>query len=156
MVDDPKDYRWCGYTEAVAGSRRAQGAIRRLLADQFGKELNWREAGDLYRCWLFEGGQRREDLHGRTVRKGVSRERAAEVLDRGGRLTRATVLRCRVRYFTDGAVIGSRAFVDGVFEANRLRFGANRKTGARPMRFGEWAGLCAMRDLQVDVIRAPG
>ena len=29
-----------------------------------------------------------------------------------GRLPLATVLRCRVRYFSDGAVLGSRAFVE--------------------------------------------
>jgi putative transposase len=39
-----------------------------------------------------------------------------------------------LRYFTDGAVIGSRAFVDQVFKDSRDRFGAKRKTGARKLR----------------------
>ena len=44
------------------------------------------------------------------------------------------MLRCRVRYFTDGAVIGSRAFVDEVFAKCRDRFGEKRKSGARKLR----------------------
>jgi len=40
----------------------------------------------------------------------------------------------RVRYFTAGAVIGSRETVEHCFEAARDRFGPKRKTGARRMR----------------------
>jgi hypothetical protein len=29
LVEDPKDYRWCGYAEAVSGSRRAQRGLNR-------------------------------------------------------------------------------------------------------------------------------
>ena len=70
IVDDPKDYRWCGYTEAMGGDQRARRSIQQLLAEQFGVELSWRDAAGLYRCWLFEGGQRSEDREGRTIRKG--------------------------------------------------------------------------------------
>ncbi len=44
------------------------------------------------------------------------------------------LLRCRVRYFTDGAVIGSRSFVDEAFAKSRERFGSKRKTGARRLK----------------------
>lgn len=44
------------------------------------------------------------------------------------------MLRCRIRYFTDGAVIGSRVFVDGFFNQCRDRFGPKRKNGARRLR----------------------
>ena len=155
IVDDPKDYRWCGYAEAMGGDRRARRSIQQLLADQFGVELGWRDAAGLYRCWLFEGGQRSEDRDGRTVRKGVSRERVEQVWAEGGRLSRKELLHCRVRYFTAGAVIGSRAFVDAFFESHRDRFGQRRKTGARPMRYGDWNGMCSLRDLRVDVVKPP-
>jgi hypothetical protein len=46
----------------------------------------------------------------------------------------ATMLRCRVRYFTDGAVIGSKAFVNEVFADARERFSPRRKNGARKLR----------------------
>ena len=47
----------------------------------------------------------------------------------------AAMLRHRVRYFTDGAVIGSKAaFVNEAFDAARKRSTARRKDGARRMR----------------------
>ena len=56
-----------------------------------------------------------------------------------------------VRYFTDGAVIGSRGFVDEVFRLCRDRFGGTRKDGARKMR-GNGAAAAGMlwsaRDLK--------
>jgi hypothetical protein len=61
------------------------------------------------------------------------------------------MLRCRVRYFTDGAVIGSRSFVNAAFAAARERFGLRRKDGARRMRGGgdSAAGLLwSVRDLK--------
>jgi putative transposase len=63
-------------------------------------------------------------------------------------------LRCRIRYFTDGAVIGSRDFVDGVFESARHRFGPKRKDGARAMRGNARSAkglLWSMRDLQSQI-----
>jgi putative transposase len=46
----------------------------------------------------------------------------------------SAMLRCRVRYFTDGAVIGSRIFVEEVFHRSRERFGPRRRNGARKLR----------------------
>jgi len=52
------------------------------------------------------------------------------------------VIQCRVRYFTDGVVIGSKSFVNRVFEASRERFGPKRKDGAGKPRgaLGDMAG----------------
>ena len=59
-------------------------------------------------------------------------------------------LRLRVRYFTDGAVIGSREYVNEVFTSLRERFGAKRRTGARLMRgLASEEKLYALRDLRV-------
>jgi putative transposase len=62
--------------------------------------------------------------------------------------------RCLVRYFADGAVIGSRAFVNEAFEGARERFGPKRKDGARRLRgSGKPAAgvLWSMRDLRVKI-----
>jgi hypothetical protein len=48
------------------------------------------------------------------------------------------LLRCRVRYFTDRAVIGSRGFVDEVFRMCRERFSGTAAAGT----------LWRVRDLQ--------
>ena len=64
----------------------------------------------------------------------------------------AKMLRTRVRYFTDGAVIGSKSFVNEAFAAARERFSEKRKDGARRMRgAGKGAGgtLWSVRDLRV-------
>ena len=66
----------------------------------------------------------------------------------------AKMLRCRVRYFTDGAVIGSKEFVNEAFANARERFGPKRKDGARAMRGGGSGAkdqLWSMRDLRVRV-----
>jgi len=65
----------------------------------------------------------------------------------------AKMLRCRVRYFTDGAVIGSKEFVNEAFRNARERFSAKRKDGARKMRGAAAAarGLFTARDLRVRV-----
>jgi hypothetical protein len=66
----------------------------------------------------------------------------------------AAMLRCRVRYFTDGAVIGSKEFVNEAFAAARERFTAKRKDGARAMRGSGSAAkgmLWSVRDLRVRV-----
>ena len=54
----------------------------------------------------------------------------------------------RVRYLTDGAVIGSKEFVERVSGA-----GGDKKPGKR-LRFGEWGGLHALRNLRQTVVGA--
>ena len=62
------------------------------------------------------------------------------------------VLRCRVRYMSDGAVFGSKRFVEEVFEQNRDRFGKTRKDGARKPKGGSgWGELSVLRDLRLEV-----
>jgi len=66
----------------------------------------------------------------------------------------AGMLLCRVRYFTDGAVIGSKAFVNEASTSARDRFGAKRQDGARRMRgSGKPAAgvLWSLRDLRLRV-----
>jgi REP element-mobilizing transposase RayT len=90
------------------------------------------------------------------VRKGMDRGKAEAELARLSEekerdLKISKVIQCRVRYFTDGAVIGSKSFVDGVFQASRERFGPKRKDGARKPRgaLGEMAGeIWSLRDLK--------
>jgi hypothetical protein len=65
----------------------------------------------------------------------------------------AAMLLHRIRYFTDGAVIGSKAFVNEAFAAARERFGPRRKDGARALRGGASAAkgvLWSARDLRVN------
>jgi hypothetical protein len=77
----------------------------------------------------------------------VKGEKTKEVLKAGGKLTLGELVRQRVRYFSDGLVLGSREFVEGVFEANRDKFGPKRKDGARRLS-GVETPLYSMRQLR--------
>ncbi|MGV3662597.1 MAG: transposase [Prosthecobacter sp.] len=151
VAKDPKDYRWCGYAEALGGSRRAQRGLCKAL----GKPVDgWQTAGaaEAYRCILHDSG--REVLDARkenVVRAGVSVEKVRAVLAERGKLSPGELVRLRVRYFTDGLALGSREFVEEVFAANRELFGPRRKDGAR--RIGEsQAELYSMRRLRLKAV----
>ena len=68
-------------------------------------------------------------------------------------LSMAKMLRHRVRYFTDGAVIGSKEFVNEAFDSARDRFSEKRKDGARRMRgkASDVKELWSMRALRVGI-----
>ncbi len=152
LVKDPKDFRWSGYGEAVAGKRRAKEGIRSLVtALQRGREESPGKSLELYRVWVFrEGDERRAGVgeDGRASRGSMSRETVVEVLQGKGRLPLAEYLRCRVRYFTAGAAFGSREYVEGIFEAHRERFGKKRRCGARRLRGLEGTESYVLRDLK--------
>jgi putative transposase len=148
LVSDPKDYRYCGYAEAVAGGARAQAGLVRVM-QSLGGSPDWSEASRQYRELLYVLGQQTEQ------RAGFSPEQVRQVLESGGRLSLAQVLRCRVRYFSDGVALGSREFVESIFQEHRSFFGAKRTSGARPMRHADWGGLCTARDLRREAVCLP-
>ncbi len=67
-------------------------------------------------------------------------------MERGARLPVNAAVRCRVRYFTDGAVLGSQEYVQSIFESFRGQFGTRRKSGPRRMKGSDWEGLVVLRD----------
>jgi len=153
IVEDPKDYRWSGYGAAVGGGREARAALRRLMEGNAGRGSGAALAA--YRVLLFGvGGEEGVGEDGTPMRRGFDRDQVREELARGGRLSVEDFLRCRVRYFTDGAAIGSREFVDRVFGALRERFGERRGDGARRVR-GLAQALYSLRALKVDPVSAP-
>ena len=156
IVKDPKDYRWCGYSEALAGLESAREGVRMLLFEEasawHGEKLGaklaarpWKELAAEYRKILYFDGEEslRDEKKGRA---GIAKKDVAEVLEKKGKLSEAEMIRHRVRHFTDGLVIGSEGFVEGVFRVARGYFGPRRKSGARKIRQVE-TSLRAMRDL---------
>ena len=82
----------------------------------------------------------------------ITDEEWRRVIQEGGKVPVAAALRCRVRYFADGAVLGSEEFVQGIFEEFRSQFGAKRKSGPRRMKGSDWEGLTVLRDLRAVVL----
>lgn len=155
LVADPKDYRWCGYGAAAAGEATAREAIAAVLAmAQRRPEIvqSPEQALATYRIWLFGQGEEREGTapNGGSERRGFSREAVLAVLAARGKVSLPEYLQMRVRYFADGAVFGTREYVERVFGALRGRWGPQRRDGARPMQ-GLTGDLCVLRDLRKQV-----
>ena len=159
MVSKVEDYRWCGYASAVGGNKWARRGLGRILTtsdhvsgEDF--EEKWSETAALYRLWLYyEGEERKISEPGKKPqKKGFTREQVETEEGRKGKMPAAEAIRIRVRYLTDGAVLGSEAFVNQVFERNRAKFGKTRQSGARVMREADWNGLCVLRDLREEVM----
>ncbi|MFO1486340.1 MAG: transposase [Verrucomicrobiaceae bacterium] len=85
------------------------------------------------------------------VERGVSVESARAVLAQRGKLSATELVRLRVRYFSDGAVLGSKAFVEGVFESQREQFSPKRKRGARRIAQAD-SPLYALRQLRLNPV----
>jgi len=159
ICEDPADYRWSSYAEAVAGGKKARAGLVRALRGHAGNEgtaRGWAQGGlaKEYRAILL--GQGVEVVgDGKVKRRGMKANQARRELEeleqRAHDLKISKVIRHRVRYFTDGAVIGGRGFVEEVFRGCREKFGPRRKDGARKPRgaLGEMAGtIWSARDLQ--------
>lgn len=148
MVAEPAEYRWSSYGEAIGGGKKGNGKKSRegLIRAWFSQEgmsfeaERWPEVSRLYRRMMGialgkNAGHARVEKTDQQVTKNseellASHDNETVLKD----LRMSQMLRCRLRYFTDGAVIGSRAFVEEVFKKSRKRFGPKRKTGARKLR----------------------
>ena len=148
LATDPKDYRWCGYAEAVAGNSEARKGLAEAIDCPVDQVL------ETYRQWLFGLGEEREgtDEAGRPLKKGFDRAQVLQVLAKKGRLDRSEYLRLRIRYLVDGAVLGSKEFVNDAFQRHRDRFGPKRTSGARPVQGLPSPGLCCLRALRLKAV----
>jgi len=119
LVEDPKDYRWCGYAEAMTGSQPAREALTRTVfsekTQKSGKAAgSWEDALAIYQTYLSP-----DDSIGAAAR------------NLGAKKCEAEMLRHRVRYFLNGRALGSEEFVEKAFVLTRDHFGARRRSGAR-------------------------
>ncbi|MCG3193441.1 MAG: hypothetical protein DIJKHBIC_02693 [Thermoanaerobaculia bacterium] len=114
LVSDPAEYRFCGYAEAVGGSEAAREGLRSLLSR---RPRSWKIVQAEYRRLLYSNGEES------SIRKGFTREQTADVEAREGHLPAGTALRHRIRYLSEGVILGSRVFIDGWLERNRWRSG---------------------------------
>jgi len=187
MVNDPKDYRWSSYAEAVVGGRCSRAGIASMLRmkdrmthsgellevkvkdESVSKKAKgdvendlegyaWRSIAGRYRLFLYEEGRAPGECQQARVvqsgkvsrRKGFAPEEIEREQARGGELGMMTKFHCRSRAFIDGAVIGSRGFVEGVInQLNKEGYWKTpRKTG--PTR------LAALGGSAVESVEAKG
>ena len=143
---DPKDYRYCGYAEALAkGSSLAREGIRIVLGQS--DAISWKEVSRQYRKYLFVHGS----LNTNTKRPAFDMATAQTVVDQqNGELSLPERLRCRIRYFTDGVILGSQSFVESHFYNLQRKLGYRRRRPATRLTALGWADtLWVFRDLRV-------
>jgi hypothetical protein len=169
MVSDPADYRWSSYGEAVGGGAKGngkkarEGIVRACMSHKgigFDAE-KWKDVSRIYRRAMGMAlGRKNSNFKFQNSSKSKTSitKNTAEMLESEDNETvlpdlgMAGMLMKRVRYFTDGAVIGSKEFVNEAFAGARERFSEKRKDGARRMRGSGAAAkglLWSMRDLRV-------
>ncbi len=152
IVKDPAEYRWCGYAAAMAGKREPRTGLREVMESWKRQTLSGTRSLEAYREVLFGAGEERSaGVNGERGRKGFSPDQSKAMVESKGALSRTEMLRCRVRHFVDGAVIGKGGFVEAVFQKERHRFGSRRKKGSRPLKGMEAGQLHSLRDLRKDL-----
>lgn len=142
LVTDPKEYKWSGYGSASKGDKKSKAGLVHIY-DRDGKHIAFKRIEAEYKAKLY-------------VNKGdeLTPEEVQEIIDNRGDLPLSAFLRCRVRYFSQGVIVGSQEFIEGVFDKNRDKFGEKRKTASRKLRYCSELQdkLFSARDLQLDPI----
>lgn len=173
MVTDPAEYRWSSYGEAVGGGKKGNGkkareGLVRIINSQASTSnqeveedpaAQWKRVSRIYRRTMGLALGRKSGRSDRKLKCAVSKNTAEVLKSKDNEtglpdLDMASMLLQRIRYFTDGAVIGSKGFVNDTFMASRERFSKKRKDGARRMRGAASAAkdhLWSARDLRVGV-----
>ncbi|MFQ3242731.1 MAG: putative transposase, partial [Lentimonas sp.] len=66
-------------------------------------------------------------------------------------LPKSVMLRCRVRYFTDGAILGTAEFVRGFIGAWQMERGRKHPLKVNAMRGSKWGDLAVIQSLRRQV-----
>jgi len=141
LVEDPKDYRFCGYAEAVAGVAAATRGLIHIWSDHGAKQVD--SALQAHRMLIFGRHASEAGL------PEMTRERALKILDEeNGELPKAAILRCRIRYFTDGVILGSAEFVRGFTGARQIEVGRKYPPKVHALRGSDWGDLAVIQGLR--------
>lgn len=109
LCRDPQDYRFGGYAEALAGNKQARKGIMTAVGSD-----DWEQAHARYRAQVLAG-------------------LAEEPRQRDLPMDAAASLGRKCRYFTDGAVLGTQAFVMTQVAEFRRKTGRGSRTMAHPV-----------------------
>jgi hypothetical protein len=145
LCADPKDYRYCGYAEAVAkGSAVALEGIRVILG--LPQSTSAEELSAEYRKHLFLTGS----IGTENNPPAFALADAQKVVEQQkGELSPQERLRCKIRYFSDGVILGSRSFVESHCEQLKKKIGYKRKSGPTALKILGPAALWVFRNLRV-------
>jgi len=156
IVEDPVDYKWCGYAAAVGGNQDRRRGLQSILSDpndqrpandpERVKAQQWRTIHKRYRRWLFERGRETHHRDGRQKKRGFSRAESMAAWanwDSESAIPPAKLLRCKARYLTDSVACGSKTFIE---QTIALRF--SELKARHPKAHEGPAGICTLINLK--------
>lgn len=142
LVGDPKDYRWCSYTEALSGNRAARQGIISLASGE-NIAVPYKEAIKRYRDFFIYKSRTQTGS-----RKGMDPETGGELLEGGQPLSTADVTMVKVRFFVDGVVLGSREFVEDWYNRNREHLSKKRRRISNRVPLDQMDGIHTYRRVE--------
>jgi hypothetical protein len=144
-VEDPKDYRFCGYGEAVATGGKILKGLRYALGIGATNRTD-AEMLEYYRLKLFGKGVLAK--HGDSKAARISEDSLRQVESEGGKISLSERFLTHVSMFTKGAVIGSKSFVEENLRRYSVLTGKRHHCQARPFSddtTADWESLYALR-----------
>lgn len=128
MCNDPSSYEWCSFHEACAVE--SSDTARQYYMSIYGSS-NWETAKSMHIDRM---------NHLERIRKAKEQKyKAAGEMDNSDHY--------RMRAFTDGVILGSKAFINSIFGSYRSIFPASRKEGAKKVP-GDIEGLFTLREVR--------
>lgn len=148
IVEDPKDYRFCGYAEAVVGENKAADGLLRIWADRIGVKKTTANALKAHRTLIFGNGGDPWEVKGRVIDRKIV---AKVIEEQDGVLPRATVLRCRIRYFSEGAILGSAEYVRGFVDMVQTEHKRKYPPKVTALKGANWGDVAVVQSLRNQV-----
>jgi REP element-mobilizing transposase RayT len=127
LTKDPAEYRWCSHAEVMAGFKPAQQALEKVMGADRCPEPG-QSFLEAYRMVLVGRGRGHTESGGTVIPEEI----VERIRRTKGSIGHLELLRCRVRYFSAGVILGSESFVRSMGE--RLRSPAARRL--RPKLLG--------------------
>ena len=127
------------FYEAIDRHENAKEAASRALADTANRKATVRDLAQELLAAASEKNPAAFEL-----------AKAQEVVDQEqGELSLQERLRCRIRYFSDGVILGSHSFVESQCQRLKQKIGYKRKSGPTPLKILGSAALWVFRNLRV-------
>lgn len=155
LVSNPASYRWSGYGQAMAGHPEALAGFQILTALRDGLGLGTAQSFKRYRAALFDYAERRSvfSRHASRPTKKTSPNRDApgprhapwRCADDSGLVGQ---LLHRIGHFSQGAVIGTRSFVESIARHHRSWLRRKLQPTAHPLTHLGNLALFSLRPLR--------
>lgn len=142
IVQDPKEYRFCGYSMALNGDPAARSGLLQITGLKA-----WDAAIDYYVEFMLNQGARK----GRG-RFSISRDLLMKTVENGGRLPVADLFKLRLRFFSDGLAIGSESFLQKIVADGGSHTKEPFRDSFEKLAGGDWQSLRALQQFKKPVI----